>query len=105
MRRAFSTLGCAVALRLNESGDALERVHIAYGVAAATPMRCFEAEAALAGKPATAETAELAAELATQAVHPRTSWRASKEFRLHLAHELCKRATEQAMQKAGGERL
>lgn len=99
----ISTLGCAVTVKLDAAKKTLERIHIAYGVAAPTPMRCTEAEAALVGKPATKATALLAADLAIQAIKPRTSWRASKEFRLHLAHTLCMRATEQAIMRAGGK--
>lgn len=99
----ISTLGCAVTVKLDADKRAIERIRIAYGVAAATPMRCFDAEAALKGKPASAGTALLAADMAIQAINPRTSWRASKEFRLHLAHELCKRAAEQAIARAGGK--
>ncbi|MDD3336640.1 MAG: xanthine dehydrogenase FAD-binding subunit XdhB [Eubacteriales bacterium] len=97
----ISTLGCAVTVKLGN--QKLVRVRIAYGVAGPTPLRCFEAEAELVGKPVGKETACLAADLAVQAIRPRTSWRASKEFRLHLAHELCTRAMEQAMEKAGGK--
>ena len=36
-------------------------------------------------------------------VSPRTSWRASKEFRLQLVEELSKQAFLEAYRKAGGE--
>ena len=36
-------------------------------------------------------------------VSPRSSWRASKEFRLQLVEELGKRAVKQAVINAGGE--
>ena len=36
-------------------------------------------------------------------VNPRTSWRASKEFRLQLVEELAKRAMAQAIRNGGGE--
>ena len=36
-------------------------------------------------------------------VNPRTSWRASKEFRLQLIEEMAKRALKQAIINAGGE--
>ena len=101
----ISTLGCAVTVRLDEQAQKLEQIRIAYGVAAPTPIRCPEAETALIGRPAHRETALLAADMAVAAISPRTSWRASKEFRVHLAHELCKRATETAIQKAGGKAL
>ena len=36
-------------------------------------------------------------------VNPRSSWRASKEFRMQLVEELGKRALRQAVINAGGE--
>ena len=36
-------------------------------------------------------------------VNPRTSWRASKEFRLQLVEELAKRSMAQAIRNGGGE--
>ena len=36
-------------------------------------------------------------------VNPRTSWRASKEFRLQLIEELAERALRQAIVNAGGD--
>ena len=98
----ISTLGCAVTVRLDQSKQTIERLRIAYGVAAPTPMRCLEAEEACTGRPVTGETVRQAADAAVAAIHPRTSWRASKDFRLHLARELCVRAMEQAILKAGG---
>ena len=96
----ISTLGCAVALRLRDG--VIERVRVAYGVAGPTPARCAAAEEAALGKPATAQTVEQAADVAVRALHPRTSWRASREFRLQLSHELLKRAMTQAIANAGG---
>ncbi|MEG0047719.1 MAG: xanthine dehydrogenase FAD-binding subunit XdhB [Clostridia bacterium] len=98
----ISTLGCAVTVRLDERHEKIERLSIAYGVAGPTPMRCFEAEKAAIGLPANAKTAEAAANQALDELKPRTSWRASKEFRLHLAQEICVRAMKQAIIQAGG---
>ncbi|MEG2852276.1 MAG: xanthine dehydrogenase FAD-binding subunit XdhB, partial [Hydrogenoanaerobacterium sp.] len=39
---------------------------------------------------------------AVSEVNPRTSWRASKDFRLQLVGELSKRAIKQAIVFAGG---
>ncbi|MCP3901856.1 MAG: xanthine dehydrogenase FAD-binding subunit XdhB, partial [Desulfobacteraceae bacterium] len=36
-------------------------------------------------------------------VNPRTSWRASREFRMNIIKELSKRATKEALQRAGEE--
>ena len=43
------------------------------------------------------------ARLALTEVNPRSSWRASKEFRLQLIEELAKRGLAEAIRRAGGE--
>ena len=99
----ISTLGCAVAVRLSGDKTAIERVRVAYGVAGPTPMRCLAAEDAALGRAPTEETIALAADAAVRAISPRNSWRASRAFRLHLAHELLCRAMAKAIQNAGGD--
>ena len=53
--------------------------------------------------PVCAETVDAFAKAALQDVNPRTSWRATKEFRLHLVEELARRALTEAVRKSGGE--
>lgn len=98
----ISTLGCAVTVRLSEDKRRFERVSIAYGVAAPTPIRCVNAEGELRDMPVSVESVKKAAKMALGELSPRTSWRASKEFRLHLARELCERALTEAIIRAGG---
>ena len=43
------------------------------------------------------------ASLALTQVNPRTSWRASKEFRIQLIKELAKRALKESIRLAGGK--
>lgn len=98
----ISTLGCAAAVRLSEDKLRVERARIAYGVAAPTPIRCERAEDVLLSMPVGSKAISKAAGLALGEITPRTSWRASKEFRVHLAHELCTRALTSAILQAGG---
>ena len=76
---------------------------LAYGVAGPVPMRAPSAEAAARGKPVCRETVEAFAKAALDDVNPRTSWRATREFRLHLAEELARRALTEAIKRSGGE--
>lgn len=99
----IATLGCAVSVRLAPDKKHLEDLRLAYGVAAPTPIRCFKTEAAVQGLPLSAELIEKVGQGALSEVNPRTSWRASREFRLQLIEELAKRALKQAIQAAGGE--
>lgn len=104
MRSAMdiATLGCSANVRLSADKKTISRLRLGYGVAGPVPMRAKSAEAAANGRPASAETIAAVAKAALGDVNPRTSWRASKEFRLQLVEELAARACRQAIELAGG---
>lgn len=104
MRNAMdiATLGCSVSCKLNAQKDTIEDVHIAYGVAGPIPMRCPKAEEAIKGMKISDEMFNTFGSIAKTEVNPRSSWRASKEFRLQLVEELSKRALKEAIKKCGG---
>lgn len=97
----IATLGCACMVKLTDDRRILD-ARLAYGVAAPTPIRCRTAEQAVRGLSAE-QAVQLIGEQAIADVNPRSSWRASKEFRLQLVRELAKRAMKQAIRYAGGE--
>lgn len=100
----IATLGCAVRVKLSADKKRIEDVRLGYGVAGPTPLRCRTAEEGLKGSLVTDTEAVLAfGKAALTEVNPRSSWRASKEFRLQLIEELAKRALYEAIRKAGGE--
>lgn len=99
----IATLGCAAYVKLSQDKKTIEELRLAYGVAAPTPIRCpLAEEAAKGGRPGDALAAAIA-EAALKEVNPRSSWRASKEFRLQLVDELCRRAIKEAVVRGGGE--
>lgn len=104
MRNAMdiATLGCAVHLKLNPQKTAVEALRLAFGVAAPTPVRCRKTEKDAAGMPLGQKLLETVATGALAELKPRTSWRASKEFRQQLVAELSQRALCDAIKKAGG---
>lgn len=104
MRRAMdiATLGCSVNVKLSADKKTLEDVRVAYGVAGPVPMRAPSAENAGRGKTISAELIEQVGKAALSDVKPRTSWRATKEFRLQLVEELTKRALKKSIELAGG---
>jgi xanthine dehydrogenase FAD-binding subunit len=104
MREALdiATLGCSANVRLSKDKKTIERMRLAYGVAGPVPMRSPSAEAAAEGKPVSEETIAAAAKAALGDINPRTSWRASREFRIQLAEELAKRAIQESIRRAGG---
>ncbi|WP_308754925.1 xanthine dehydrogenase subunit XdhB [uncultured Anaerotruncus sp.] len=98
----IATLGCAVHVKLTEDKAAVEELRLAFGVAAPTPIRCHGAEETARGQKIGPGLFRTVAETAAGEVNPRTSWRASKEFRLQLVRELSRRALKQAIIHAGG---
>lgn len=104
MRNAMdiATTGCSVNVVLSEDKKSIGRARIAYGVAGPIPMRVPAAEAVAAGKPLTMETADAFAAAVLEDIHPRNSWRASKEFREHIAVEMARRCLIESIKLAGG---
>ena len=104
MRNAMdiATLGTSVNVRLSADKRTVERARVAFGVAGPVPLRAKTAEALAAGKPLTAGLAEEFAKAVKEDIHPRDSWRAAKDFRMHIAVECAKRAFREAVKRAGG---
>ena len=99
----IATLGCSVNVKLSNDKATILGARIAYGVAGPVPMRAPNAEEAARGKAVCAQTVDMFANAALRDVNPRDSWRASRDFRLHLAHELAKRALTESIRLSGGE--
>ena len=104
MRSAMdiATTGCSVNVKLTEDRAAIADARIAYGVAGPVPLRAPSAEAAVKGRPVSEETVAAFGRAALDDVNPRTSWRASREFRLQLVEELAKRALCESIRLSGG---
>ncbi|MEA4973115.1 Carbon monoxide dehydrogenase medium chain [bioreactor metagenome] len=105
MRNAMdiATTGCSANVKLSEDKKTIVSARVAYGVASPVPTRAKSAEAVLSDKPISKDIIDEFAKTALNDVNPRTSWRASKELRLHLIEELSKRAMTEAIRLAGGE--
>lgn len=97
----IATLGTAVVLKRN--GKIIEDFRLAFGVAGPTPIRCLQTETLVRGREVDKGLLEDIANNAINECNPRTSWRASREFRLQLIKENSKRATLEAYKKSGGE--
>ena len=98
----IATLGVSCLVKLSADKTLCQDVRLAFGVAAPTPIRARTAEEGVRGLPV-AEAAEKIGALALQDVNPRTSWRASKEFRMQLVEELSGRAFAEAARKGGAQ--
>ncbi|KUO52731.1 MAG: hypothetical protein APF76_14110 [Desulfitibacter sp. BRH_c19] len=98
----ISTLGCAVTCALNDDGTTIKYSRIALGTAAPTPIRCVEAEKISRNKTLSNNLLKEIGEAALKEANPRTSWRATKEFRQALVEELVPRALRVAYEQARG---
>ncbi len=95
----IATIGCGVALKM--AGEKIATMKLAFTVAAPTPIRCRKAEQVMVGNVFSEENLEVMTEALAQDVMPRTSWRASKEFRLHIIKTLAKKEIRRAVKKQG----
>jgi xanthine dehydrogenase FAD-binding subunit len=105
MRSAMdiATLGTSVNVRLSPDKKTVERCRIAFGVAGPVPMRAQRAEAAANGR---ALTPRAAGDLCPGRAGGHQSpgfWRASRDFRKHIAVESARRAFIESVKLAGGE--
>jgi xanthine dehydrogenase FAD-binding subunit len=97
----IATIGCGVSLKA-EDGKLLD-YRLAYGVAGPVPVRCPQTERAAVGQLISPELLELIGQTVGSDVKPRTSWRATREFRMNIIEELARRSTRKALQRAGEE--
>ena len=104
MRNAMdiATLGTSVNVRLSADRKTVERARVAFGVAGPVPLRAGTAEKLAAGRPVSLELAEEFAQAVKEDINPRDSWRAARDFRLHIAVESARRAFLRAVELAGG---
>ena len=104
MRNAMdiATIGCSVNVTLSADHKTILRARIAYGVAGPVPMRARTAEAALNGQPVGEDAIRIAGEAVLSDVNPRTSWRASADFRKQIISESARRGLKAAVERAGG---
>ena len=104
MRNAMdiATLGTSVNVRLSADKKTVERARVAFGVAGPVPLRAKTAGMLAAGQPVNMELAEAFSRAVKEDINPRDSWRAAKDFRLHIAVESAKRAFIESVRLAGG---
>ena len=98
----IATLGVSCLVKLTDDKKTVDDAALAFGVAGPVPMRAPSAEAAVRGLPVE-EAISVIGQAALADVNPRTSWRASKEFRIQLVQELSGRALREAARKGGAE--
>ena len=98
----IATLGVSCLVKLTDDKKTVDDAALAFGVAGPVPMRAPSAEAAVRGLPVE-EAIAVIGKAALADVNPRTSWRASKEFRIQLIEELSPHALREAARKGGAD--
>ena len=98
----IATLGVSCLVKLTDDKKTVDDAALAFGVAGPVPMRVPGAEAAVRGLRVEQAAARIG-KAALAEVNPRTSWRASKEFRIQLIEELSPRALREAARKGGAD--
>ncbi|MBI4497385.1 MAG: xanthine dehydrogenase family protein subunit M [Chloroflexi bacterium] len=86
-------------VQLDEAKATFTHARICLSAVAPVPLRAPRAEAALIGKPATAETIAAAAQVAAEEARPITDMRGTVEFRRHLVKVLTERTVTQSVEQ------
>jgi CO/xanthine dehydrogenase FAD-binding subunit len=97
MRRAMDIAIASAAVVLKSDRGIIQEVRIALGGAGPTPVRARSAEAYLTGRPALVEHIIQAGKQAANDSNPRTSGRASREYRLSVIPVLVERSIRSAL--------
>ncbi len=101
-RRAMEIAISSAAVVLKTEGGIIQEVRIALGGAGPTPVRARSAETYLTGRPVLAEHITRAGKEAVKDSNPRTSGRASREYRLAVIPVLVERSIRSALQRQEG---
>jgi CO/xanthine dehydrogenase FAD-binding subunit len=96
----MTTVGVCAFVTWDEDSRVFRDVKIALASSAPVPVRVRKAEALLRGRAFAEDALEEAALAVCEEADPRTSWRATREFRFDLLRGLTKRAIRRAREKA-----
>ncbi len=98
--QALALVNAAGALWLDDDGETIVEPRIALGAVAPVPLRAVEAEAFLAGKPATDEVIDEAADIAVTEAKPIDDFRASAKYRRHIIRTFTQRVLKRSAEIA-----
>ena len=95
----IATIGCAAACQLK--GGSVAGLRLAFTVAGPTPLRCWKTEEKARGAAADQSLLQLIRESIMDDLRPRDSWRAPKDFRVHIIKTLAERVLQKAFNQCG----
>lgn len=99
----LTTVGVSAVVTWDAASCVFGDVRIALASSAPVPMRARKAEAVLRGRSCSEKVLDEAAAAVCAEASPRSSWRATREFRLALLHSLTKRAVVSARERAASQ--
>ena len=99
-RKQMDIAVVGVAAALTMAGERIERVRVALGAVAPTPVRAPQAEAALEGQAPSDELFARAADVSAAECSPIADLRGSAEFRRHIVRVMTKRMLREALDRA-----
>jgi CO/xanthine dehydrogenase FAD-binding subunit len=100
-RKAMDIAVASAAVVLKLEGGSIREARVALGGAGPTPLRAHSAEAYLVGRQASPEHSIQAGKLAADASDPRTSNRATREYRLSVIPVLVERSIRTCLERQG----
>jgi CO/xanthine dehydrogenase FAD-binding subunit len=95
----LTTVGVSAVVTWDQANNVFRDVKIGLASSAPIPMRARKAEAVLRGRACTEDALEAAAVAVCEEADPRSSWRATREFRFELLRGLTKRAVRIARER------
>ena len=95
----LALVGVATHLRLDSNKKVCKAVRIALGAVATTPIRAPEAEEAIINKTFDEDAATEAGRIASENISPRSSIRASREYRKEMVGVLVKKALMKSFER------
>lgn len=98
----ISICNCSINVKLWEDKKSIEDIRAAYGAAGPVPLRAYNAEKLIKGREVTVDLIDEFAKTAIDDLNPRSSWRASSNFRIHVLEEMSKRCLVKSITKCGG---
>ena len=96
----MTTVGVSAFVTLEEDGHIFRDAKIALASSAPVPLRVRKAEALLRGRACANDVLEEVAQAVCEEANPRSSWRASRDYRFALLKNLTKRAIRGARDNA-----
>lgn len=98
----ISTCNCSVNVKLSEDKKTIEDVRAAYGAAGPVPLRAYTAENIIKHKKISLNLIHEFTETVIENLKPRSSYRASSDFRAHIIKELSMKCLTESIKRCGG---